>query len=197
MAGQRKSGAGRRPKSATGVKSSAFSIRLDPVLRKLIEAEAEVMQVPMSQVIEERLSQAFQLPGQHLAIYMLGIRLIEEIEAVTGKSFTDDRYTAEAVSAGLRALLLQLSPKRNAEVPDAVKKYMRSALAWMVRPTPDKKRQERLNEMLADEVEHVSHPDEFGRYVANRLSHWVGEQNEETPLGKALSELSRSGSRRT
>jgi hypothetical protein len=120
-------GAGRKPKGEYRGKSATFTTRIQPELRAALDKAAVKNNRSLSQEVEKRLHDSFELPAQlarrfgpsHIAAFS---RLVSEVgkgvELVTGKRWRDDRFTYEAFKSAVNMLLNRCAAEGDVRVPE-------------------------------------------------------------------------------
>ncbi|MER8455833.1 hypothetical protein NKH24_06800 [Mesorhizobium sp. M1300] len=129
MERKRAPGGGRKPKGSYEGKSSAFSTRITPELRVLLDEEAERTGQSLSQIVERRLRESFDQPKRmqkalgpthvRALAYMLA-RVIASLESATGKQWNRDAFTFLAAQNALRTAMDEFAPKGDPVTPDVL-----------------------------------------------------------------------------
>jgi hypothetical protein len=122
--------AGRRPKSILGEKAAGFSTRLAPELREAMEKEASKTGMSLSQVLDKRLRESFEIynslqgrRNDHNEVFGDIIKLIaRKIEQSTERKWNEDLYTFQAFRSGVEALFNLIEQDGNPDIPDSVRK---------------------------------------------------------------------------
>jgi TraY domain len=130
MVGGKRSGAGRKPRGEFKGKSAMLTTRITPELRAGLEREARRNARSLSQEIEFRLKRSLQSKPKaglarerdhNHALGMMAGKLAGQIESLTGMNWREDRFSHEALRAGLAALLARLAPPGEAKMPAAIR----------------------------------------------------------------------------
>lgn len=116
---------GRPPKAATGTKAASFTARIDPNLRKDLEAAAAAHSISLSEEIESRLARSFDAEREREQVFaafgekpnysvcrLIG-ELMRRLDTQTGKSWAADRWTFDQLQRGIKRLMDELQPAGN------------------------------------------------------------------------------------
>jgi hypothetical protein len=132
---KRRPGGGRKPIGEFSGKSATLTTRLMPTTRAALEREAKRAKRSLSQEVERRLVDSLEKPikqrafgtGHARALALLVAKLAGGIEASTGKTWREDRYTAAAISTAIATMLARLSPGGELRVPPVLLEMMRQS----------------------------------------------------------------------
>jgi hypothetical protein len=126
-------------------KSAMFTARIAAETRAALEAAAQASGKSLSQEIEERLQESLagsrlgldKQPDHIQALVALVVMLTEKIEAASGLSWRLDQATCEALTGGLRVMVVSLGPmwfllQKNA--PDEMRAAMKKMNIFSDRP---------------------------------------------------------------
>lgn len=134
-----KRGAGRRPKSTSGERSTPFTTRLAPELREELEKESAATGESLSLVIDRRLRESFSVysaiqgkRNDHSEQIGDLIKLLaRRIEDSTEKAWNEDTFTFRAFLSAVVMFLTKRAPDGDEKTPEAVERYVRN-MSWIL-----------------------------------------------------------------
>src|SRR5215208_4440886 len=124
---KRAPGAGRKPQGEYAGKSATFTTRIQPELRADLDKSAKRNKRSLSQEVERRLRESFEVPGKiardfgpkHIAaLAWLVSHVGQGVELMTGAKWLEDRFTSEAFRSAINILLDGLAPETEIAVPE-------------------------------------------------------------------------------
>ncbi|MDH6275601.1 hypothetical protein M2311_005701 [Rhizobium leguminosarum] len=133
MTRKRAPGAGRKPSGEFSGKSSAFSTRITPELRAALEKESQDTGKSLSQIVERRLRDSFDIPkrweralgpGHVRALAYVVAKIATSLEVATGQQWNKDAFTSKALRAALKIAVYYFGSKDEVRVPDRVEEQL-------------------------------------------------------------------------
>jgi hypothetical protein len=129
VARKRAPGGGRKPQGEFRGKTTTFTTRITPDLRRGLEREARRAARSLSQEVERRLRDSLEHPkkirkqwgdGHVWALASLISRAVRSVELSTGKHWVTDPYTSRAIRTAIEVILNDLMPKGPMEIPERI-----------------------------------------------------------------------------
>jgi hypothetical protein len=127
---KRAPGGGRKPTGRT-VASSTVNVRIEPALRRALEAEvqargAKSVSALVVKLIDQGLTKKAPTAKHNLSLGYSVALIAELVEKRTGRSWRDDSWTRQAVVYGVEVLLERFLPtdEANPPIPPAIEKFI-------------------------------------------------------------------------
>jgi len=171
---KRAPGGGRKPKGPFAKKTASLTTRITGATRLALEAAARESGRSLSQEVERRLDDSLSKPtlsGSGRRNQAMGASiamLAERLEGWTGHTWREDSFTAQALIAAARALMMNFMPPLNDE------------------PTIPERLAVRASQLHLDEQSTYHRPAPFGTMLAFHLvteMEEAGKEGSEYPIG--------------